>query len=302
MGYPPQIPRQFLARIVHNIDWRIEMKTLQKTSMAVAMQQAGLTSSLAVASEAQVSLSIPLSVETATEFLVTGAKGLQSQARQLRLWACPNLDPESDESRNIAGESLDSAIRPIFLALCQARVSRAGLAVGSYWESNLQSVLRNTWPSLKAKGAGVSVRFMVCPVDEDGYPTKSGIKTTTAFLDCPSVSWSRIGQDSNGSKTMAYFASISWKQSKPEDVLDPIMEVKASPGGEDPSPRSAREVEHENEYSPRAAGFEPRVDLAYTPEHVAKMLHSRIDPLREWMLANVQCAKLRDADLFIGLV
>jgi hypothetical protein len=278
------------------------MKTIAKTSMAVAMQQAGLTSSLAVASEAPAPTFIPLSVETATDFLVTGAKGLQSQARQLRLWAMPNLDPESDESRNLSGESLDSALRPIFTALCQARVSKAGLAVGTYWESNLQSVLRNAWPALKAKGAGVSVRFMTCTVDSDGYPVKSGIKTTTAYLDCPIASWSRIGQDEKGVSTAAYFAAIAWKQGVAEDVLDPIREVKASPGGDDATPRTAEEVEHENEYTPRNAGFEPRIDVAYTPEHVAKMLHSRIDPLREWMLANISSAKLVDADLFIGLV
>jgi len=278
------------------------MKTIAKTSMAVAMQQAGLTSSLAVASEDPAPMFIPLSVETATEFLVTGAKGLQSQARQLRLWAMPNLDPESDESRNLSGDSLDHAIRPIFVALCQARVSKAGLAVGSYWESNLQSVLRNAWPSLKAKGAGVSVRFMTCAVDPDGYPVKSGIKTTTAYLDCPIASWSRVGQDEKGTSTAAYFAAIAWKQSDPEDVLNPIRDVKASPGGDDSTSRSASEVEHENEYTPRSAGFEPRIDVAYTPEHVAKMLHTRIDPLRAWMLDNIQHAKLSDAVMFIGFV
>jgi len=277
---------------------------LVKSNLATALESAtatALESATATALESATATA-SLSVESATEFLIAGAKGLQSQARQLRRWATPNLDPESDEARNLAGKSLDSAIRPIFTALCQGRVSKAGLAVGSYWEANLQSVLRNTWPSLKAKGAGVSVRFMSCQVDEDGYPVKSGIKTTTAFLDCPSVSWSRIGQDENGSKTLAYFASIAWKQSKPEDVLDPIRKVKASPGGDDAAPRTADAVEHENEYTPRSAGFEPRVDLAYTPEHVAKMLHSKIDPLRAWMLDNIRHAKLSDADMFIGLV
>jgi hypothetical protein len=101
---------------------------------------------------------------------------------------------------------------------------------------------------------------------------------------------------------MAYFAAIAWKQGVTEDVLNPIRNVKANPGGDDSAPRTADEVNHENEYTPRQAGFEPRVDLAYTPEHVAKMLHSRIDPLREWMLANIRHAKLSDADMFIGLV
>ena len=196
-----------------------------------------------------------LTVENVQSWMVQGTKALQSQSAQLRYWARPDLDPESKASRNLAGEDLDRAMNEIGTAIVLARVGLNGFATEAYFAS-LQSVFRNTWPALKGKGAGVSVRYLSCRLDSEGEPMKSGIKPTKAYLGAPSVSAGRIGITKAGDPTMAHYAFIAWKQGVTADILDPIGEITAVPGGDlfgNSPERSEAEKDHESQYQPSPA-------------------------------------------------
>ena len=196
-----------------------------------------------------------LTVENVQSWMVQGTKALQSQSAQLRYWARPDLDPESKASRNLAGDDLDRAMNEIGTAIVLARVGLNGFATEAYFAS-LQSVFRNTWPALNGKGAGVSVRYLACSLDSEGSPTKAGIKPTKAYVGAMSVSAGRIGTTKAGDPTQAHFAFIAWKQGVTADILDPIGEITAVPGGDlfgNAPERSEGEKDHEAQYQPSPA-------------------------------------------------
>jgi hypothetical protein len=282
------------------------MKTLQKTSMAVAMQQAGLTSSLAVASEpeydgkfnlASYAVTKELTLDTVTSFAIHVAKNAQSTSAQIRVWVYPDLDPESPQTRAMAGKTLDDGLARVCHLLCQARVGHDALAVSDGFNS-YQSILRNSFPVLKENGGNVSVRAKEVKPNKDGGFDQVKIAPTTSFVGCPYAEWSRVDSDTG----ILRIARISWKQGSKADILDPIREVKAMPGGEnigtvnDAGTNDAilPDAGKSNEFS--------RIDIAYTPQAVSELLHRKLDPLAKWMLSNISSAKLGDADLFMGLV
>lgn len=276
-----------------------------KSAMAQALNDAGLTSSLASDSENKTSpfnlssyvVTKKLDLDTVTSFAIHVAKNAQSTSAQIRVWIYPDLDPESPQTRAMAGDSLNDGLARVCHLLCQARVGHDALAISAGFES-YQSILRNAFPVLKENGGNVSVRTKDVKPDKEGGYAQTKIAPTNAFLGCPYAEWSRIDSETG----ILRIARISWKQGCKVDILDPIRTVNATPGGENIGPAHVAgandavlpESGKNNEFS--------RIDVAYTPQAVSELLHRKVSPLQAWMLTNVSSAKLRDADLFLGLV
>jgi hypothetical protein len=306
MGYPTQIPRQFRARRVSQQTEDTIMATTEKTRLAQALSDAGLTSSLATASEPEhggkfdlssYEVTKELNLTTVTAFALNVAKVAQSTSAQIRVWVYPELDPESPQTRAMAGQSLDDGLTRVCHLLCQARVGHDALAVATGFDS-YQSILRNAFPILKTDGGNVSVRVKEVKPNKEGGYDQVKIVPTAAFVGCPYAEWSRIDSETG----ILRIARISWKQGKKNDILDPIRTVNATPGGENIGPANdagkndaiLQDSGKTNEFS--------RVAVAYTPQAVGELLHRKVGPLQSWMLGNIRHAKLADADLFLSMV
>jgi hypothetical protein len=277
-----------------------------KSTMAQALKEAGLTSSLAIANEtnppspfnlASYVVTKKLDLDTVTSFAIHVAKNAQSTSAQIRVWVYPDLDPESPQTRAMAGESLDNGLSRVCHLLCQSRVGHDALAIASGFDS-YQSILRNAFPILKENGGNVSVRTKDVKPDKEGGYAQTKIAPTNAFLGCPYAEWSRIDSETG----ILRIARISWKQGGKADILDPIRTVNATPGGENIGP--AHDAGKNDAILPDSGKTNEfsRIDIAYTPEALGELLHRKLDPLRAWMLENISSAKLNDADLFMGLV
>lgn len=162
---------------------------------------------------------------SALRFTKTVAAALQTVSAQLRLWVSPELDPTCNEAKAVAGKALDDGLYRIAHKLCEVRVSLDGDAIAEGF-AGLQSTLRSAFPILKGSGGNVSVRYMEVKADSNGDFPRTSIKPTAAFLDAPSAEWSRV------SGGVLRIARIAWKQSVKVDILDPIKELPADPGGD----------------------------------------------------------------------
>jgi hypothetical protein len=306
LGIRAKIPRQFLARIVHKLDWRIEMKTMQKTRISQALDDAIKTASIVSENEnktsspfnlASYAVTKDLTLETVTEFAIHVAKNAQSTSAQIRVWVYPDLDPESPQTRAMAGESLDNGLSRVCHLLCQVRVGHDSLAVATGFDS-YQSILRNAFPILKQDGGNVSVRTKDVKPNKEGGFDQTKISPTSAFIGAPYAEWSRIDSETG----ILRIARISWKQGVKADILDSIRTVNATPGGENIGP--ANDAGKNDAILPDSGKTNEfsRVAVAYTPQAVGELLHRKVDPLQSWMLGNIRHAKLADADLFLSMV
>lgn len=162
--------------------------------------------------------------DSALRFTKTVAGAIQTVSAQLRLWVSPELDPTCNEAKSVAGKALDDGLCRIAHKLCEVRVSLDGDAIADGF-AGLQSTIRSAFPILKGNGGNVSVRYMEVKADSNGDFPRTSIKPTSAFAGAPFAEWSRV------SGGILRIARIAWKQSVKADILDPIKEVTADPGG-----------------------------------------------------------------------
>lgn len=200
---------------------------------------------------------------SALRFTKTVAAALQTVSAQLRLWVSPELDPTCNEAKAVAGKALDDGLFRVAHKLCEVRVSVDGDAVADGF-SGLQSTLRSAFPVLKGNGGNVSVRFMEVKSDSNGDFPRTSIKPTAPFAGAPFAEWSRV------SGGILRIARIAWKQSVRADILDPIKELPADPGGD--NIKIISEIGANDAVLPHREQENGHRDFGYTTEHVEEMI------------------------------